>query len=127
MDKERNIKISFKKAKEWYYNSYNPTLKELALQAYTKAELERNTFNQILAIIGEVPVTKEEEILAILAAFYKRKEDVFKVIQDKYFIAQTSDNTYSVLKHMNVLYPGIPYFLRKADAEEALEIFLEEI
>lgn len=37
--KERNIKVSLEKAKEWY-ESDNPTLKELALQAFTKKELE---------------------------------------------------------------------------------------
>lgn len=35
---ERNIKVSLKKAREWY-KSNNDTLKELALQAYSKEEL----------------------------------------------------------------------------------------
>ena len=39
MMEERYIKISFEKAKEWY-NSNNSSLKEIALQAFTKEELE---------------------------------------------------------------------------------------
>lgn len=36
--KERNVKVSLEKAKEWYKNG--GTLKEIALQAFTKDELE---------------------------------------------------------------------------------------
>ena len=38
---ERNIKITLEKAKEWY-NSCNTSLKEVALQAFSKEELEWN-------------------------------------------------------------------------------------
>ena len=39
--KERNVTVTLNKAKEWF-NSGNATLKELALQAFSKDELEYN-------------------------------------------------------------------------------------
>lgn len=42
----RNITITLKKAKEWY-NSGNQSLKEVALQAFSKKELEAVHFSQI--------------------------------------------------------------------------------
>ena len=43
---ERNITISFDKAKEWF-NSNNETLKELALQAFSEEELTTFDFTKI--------------------------------------------------------------------------------
>lgn len=39
MEEKREIKVSLKEAKSWYYGT-NDTLKTLSLQAYTKEELE---------------------------------------------------------------------------------------
>ena len=47
---ERNIKVSIVKARDWY-NSGNNTLKELALQAFTKEELEIPSISSMIAII----------------------------------------------------------------------------
>ena len=43
---ERNITITFEKAIEWY-NSDNNTLKEIALQAFSKEELTTFDFTKI--------------------------------------------------------------------------------
>ena len=43
---ERNITITFEKAREWY-NSGNTSLKEIALQAFSKEELNRFDFTKI--------------------------------------------------------------------------------
>lgn len=43
---ERNVKISLKKAKEWY-NSGNESLKEVALQAFKESELVENPWELI--------------------------------------------------------------------------------
>ena len=43
---ERNITVTLNKAKEWF-NSGNATLKELALQAFSKEELNRFDFTEI--------------------------------------------------------------------------------
>ena len=46
----RNIKVSLEKAKEWY-NSNNPSLKEIALQAFTKEELEQIDLKEIIDLL----------------------------------------------------------------------------
>ena len=45
----RNIAITIKKAKEWYYSS-NQSLKEVALQAFSKEELEAIHFSKITCL-----------------------------------------------------------------------------
>ena len=122
----RNIKVSLLKAKEWYISN-NPTLKELALQAFTEKELNRLSYSEISLIVGSFKIPKEEGILKTLAEFYKNPGDKFYPEQDKYFIGKNSYDGWTIIKHANVLYPGIAYFLREKDAKEALEIFKEEL
>ena len=45
---ERNITITFEKAREWY-NSGNTSLKEIALQAFSKEELTGYRFRNLLS------------------------------------------------------------------------------
>ena len=52
---ERHVTISFEKAKEWY-NSNNSSLKEIALQAFTKEELEQVSIKEIVNQLIERPV-----------------------------------------------------------------------
>ena len=47
---ERYVTISFEKAKEWY-NSNNSSLKEIALQAFTKEELEQIDLKEIIKLL----------------------------------------------------------------------------
>lgn len=47
---ERFVTISFEKAKEWY-KSNNSSLKEIALQAFTKEELEQIDLKEIIVIL----------------------------------------------------------------------------
>ena len=122
----RNIKVSLFKAKEWYISN-NPTLKELALQAFTEKELNKLSYSEISLIVGSFKIPKEEGILKTLAEFYKEPNDKFYPDQDKYFIGKNSYDGWTVIKHASVLYPGIAYFLREKDAKEALEIFKEEL
>ena len=122
----RNIKVSLFKAKQWYISN-NPTLKELALQAFTEKELKKPIFSEILLVVGSVEVPKDEGILRTLAEFYKKPSDKFYPDQDKYFIGKNSYDGWTIIKHASVLYPGIAYFLREKDAREALEIFKEEL
>ena len=122
----RNIKVSLFKAKEWYISN-NPTLKELALQAFTEKELNRLSYSEISLIVGSFKIPKEEGILKTLAEFYKEPGDRFYPDQDKYFIGKNSYDGWTIIKHASVLYPGIAYFLREKDAKEALEIFKEEL
>lgn len=52
MEEKKNIAITLQEAKEWYKGT-NPTLKELALKAFTKEELEKQ----------ELPKTWEEHCI----------------------------------------------------------------
>lgn len=61
---ERNITISLEKAREWY-NSSNTSLKELALQAFNKEELDTFAFTKIK--------TFEDALLC----FYKFQSDEY--------------------------------------------------
>ena len=122
----RTIKITFDKAKEWYF-SEDPILKELALQAFTRSELDPLTYKQISEVVEKPPISKEEEVIKTLAEYYRKPSDVIKPNYDKYFIGKTTYDGWTVVKHSSVMYAGISYFLREKDAREALKIFLNEM
>ena len=122
----RTIKVTLDKAKAWYMSG-NPALYELALQAFTKKELETPTYQQIALMVGSFEISKEEQVLKILSEYYKKPSDVIKPNYDKYFIGKNTYDGWTVIKHSSVMYTGISYFLREKDAREALEIFLKEM
>jgi hypothetical protein len=122
----RTIKVTLEKAKAWYISG-NPALYELALQAFTKKELETPTYQQIASIVGPLPIPKEEEVLKVLAEYYRKPLDIIKPNYDKYFIGKNTYDGWTVIKHSSVMYTGISYFIREKDAKEALEIFLKEM
>lgn len=122
----RTIKITLDKAKEWYF-SEDPILKELALQAFTKNELDPLTYKQIAEVVEKLPISKEEEVIKTLAEYYRKPSDVFTAAKDKWFIGKTTYDGWVVVKHSSVMYTGISYFLREKDAKEALGIFLKEM
>lgn len=72
---ERTIKITFNKAKEWY-NSNNSSLKEVALQAFTKEELEKPKLEEIIEtlIINYKAYGISDTQLIQLRAIQKRKD-----------------------------------------------------
>lgn len=123
MNETRTITISLNKAREWY-RSGNSTLKELSLQAFSKDELRGPKFEEIEQLVGGYHITREEEVLKILAEYFKKPSDVIKDNGVKYFIA-ISYGKYTVMEHNTVKYPGIAYFLRRSDANDALRIFKE--
>ena len=122
----RTIKVTLDKAREWYFSGNN-VLRELAIQAFTKKELETPTYQQIALMVGPFEISKEEQVLKILSEYYKKPSDVIKPNYDKYFIGKNTYDGWAVIKHSSVMYTGISYFLRERDAKEALEIFLKEM
>ena len=122
----RTIKVTLDKAREWYF-SEDSILKELALQAFTKNELDPLTYKQISEIVEKPSISKEEEVIKTLAEYYRKPSDVIKPNYDKYFIGKTTYDGWTVIKHSSVMYAGISYFLREKDAREALNIFLQEM
>ena len=122
----RTIKVTLDKAKTWYVSG-NLALYELALQAFTKKELETPTYQQIALMVGPFTISKEEQVLKVLAEYYRKPSDVIKPNYDKYFIGKNTYDGWAVIKHSSVMYTGISYFLREKDAIEALKIFLNEM
>lgn len=122
----RTIKVTLDKAREWYFSGNN-VLRELAIQAFTKKELETPTYQQIALMVGPFTISKEEQVLKVLAEFYRKPSDVIKPNYDKYFIGKNTYDGWAVIKHSSVMYTGISYFLREKDAIEALGIFLKEM
>ena len=122
----RTIKVTLDKAREWYFSGNN-VLRELAIQAFTKKELETPTYQQIALMVGPFEISKEEQVLKVLSEYYKKPSDVIKPYYDKYFIGKNTYDGWAVIKHSSVMYTGISYFLREKDAKEALEIFLKEM
>ena len=122
----RTIKVTLDKAKTWYMSG-NLALYELALQAFTKNELDPLTYKQIAEVVESLPLSKEEEVIKTLAEYYRKPSDVFTAAKDKWFIGKTTYDGWVVVKHSSVMYTGISYFLREKDAIEALGIFLKEM
>ena len=81
MEETRIVKINYYKAKEWY-NSNNSSLKEIALQAFTKEELEQINLKELiqLLLISDYNFTDTQRIQ--LESLIKR-EDITKVSAPK--------------------------------------------
>ena len=80
--KERNITVTLNKAKEWF-NSGNATLKEIALQAFSKDELTYN-FKDIKTLENACEVLGlDYSIISIvtkdIATFSKASAAMFKL------------------------------------------------
>lgn len=147
--KERNIKVSFEEARNWY-NSENQTLRILALQAYTEKELnEPQSLEEVLEALGiqslhlNMKLSKEMGVeigselplhikLALIAKYFNDKWEP-DVTKTKYFLAKTHysydltnsiklDNNYCIGTHERVMYPGVVYFQKQEDVRKAYEI-----
>ena len=139
----RNISVTLEQAIKWY-NSGNATLRELALNAYTKEELELNyslidsKVDQICTCIC-IPKCegKKFQVLAKLAtiAKYYNKDWERTIYNTGYFISNHNpvngpvDDCYmgiGVYKHSSAQYAGVIYFRNSEDAVKALKILGDE-
>lgn len=152
---KRNITVSLEEAKNWY-NSENQTLRQLAIQAYTEAELsEPQNFKEVLKSLGiqsininmkvngkEVSSVEMKHELAThikLMFIAKYFNGTWKPGMDKkYFLAKVRSsyilpnsiqlgNGYYIGTHEIVLYSGIVYFQKKEDARKAYEMLKDEL
>ena len=79
----RYVTVSFEKAKEWY-NSNNSSLKEIALQAFDKEELEQISIKEIVNQLLEKPIgynlteTQQTQLKSI-----KKRNDYSKISAPK--------------------------------------------
>ena len=144
IDKARNISITIEQAMEWY-NSGNTTLRTLALNAYTKDELELN-YKMIESNVDQTcgcfntPMCEQKKFqvlakLAIIAKYYNKN---WKKItcNTGYFLGNYSTangpvvetcNGVGVYQHNTVQYAGVVYFKNQEDAVKAVKILGDEV
>ena len=143
----RNISVTLEQAREWY-NSRNATLRTLALNAYTKEELELNysLYSLIESKVDQACIcsyipsceVKKFEVLAKLAtiAKYYNKDWERTIYNTGYFISNCNpgngpaDAYYKnvgVYKHISAQYAGVVYFKNYEDAVKALKILGDEV
>ena len=133
----RNISVTLEQAIKWY-NSGNATLRELALNAYTKDELELD-YNSIDREVDQICTCvciprcegKKFQVLAKLAtiAKYYNKDWKKTTCNTGYFIWKCNDvnSPTSVYTSTITQYAGVVYFKNYEDAVKALKILGDEV
>ena len=133
----RNISVTLEQAREWY-NSGNATLRTLALNAYTKEELELNYSlieSQVDQVCGCCYVPRCEgkkfQVLAKLATIAKFYNKDWKKTTDNtgYFIGNYNNGNgpaIDIYTNNKAQYAGVVYFKNYEDAVKALEILGDE-
>ena len=144
METRRIISVTIEQAREWY-KSGNDTLRTLALNAYTKDELEPD-YNSIDREVDQICTCicipkcegKKFQVLAKLAtiAKYYNKDWERTIYNTGYFISNRNpgncpvDDCYKdvgVYKHITAQYAGVVYFRNSEDAVKALKILGDEV
>lgn len=154
MENRRNISITLEQAREWYSNG-NRALREIALQAFTKDEIEEpQTYEELkrrlhiekleIEAVTSEPLESELPLkkamlnlrLHMVASYFNR----FKVLgmrDRKFFIGRTCASLidtirakhlfgdFCILEHYNSKYPGVVYFASAEDAEKAFNMLKE--
>lgn len=150
---ERTIKVSLDKAREWY-NSDNNALKTLALQVFSKDELEApsiqdmikcilNSFEYTLTGTQRVQLNElrgrkdsnisAQKLLRVIALYYNKNWKkttnntgyfISKRDWSGYQIRESLDSNWGIVKHETVCYP-LTYFKDKNGCERAFNILRE--
>ena len=135
----RNISVTLEQAIKWY-NSGNATLRELALNAYTKEELELNysLYSLIESKVDQACIcsyipsceVKKFEVLAKLATIAKFYNKDWKKTNSNigYFIWKYNDvnSPISIYTSSVTQYAGVVYFKNYEDAVTAIKILGDE-
>lgn len=143
---KRTISVTLEQAQEWY-KSGNETLKNLALTAYTKEELQPSSYEAIMQELYDKTacacftyhlkdrkaveaIIKLRNIAAFFNGEWKKEPNVNGYfISPKHlpssYIAELKYG-WAVLSHTTVSYPGIVYFRNKEDAVKALDMAYRE-
>ena len=133
----RNISVTLEQAIKWY-NSGNATLRELALNAYTKDELELD-YNSIDREVNQICTCicipkcegKKFQVLAKLAtiAKYYNKDWKKTACNTGYFIGNYNNGNspaIDIYTNSSAQYTGVVYFKNYTDAVKALKILGDE-
>ena len=134
----RNISVTLEQAIKWY-NSGNATLRELALNAYTKDELELD-YNSIDREVNQICTCicipkcegKKFQVLAKLATIAKFYNKDWKktACNTGYFIGNYNNGNspaIDIYTNSSAQYTGVVYFKNYKDAAKAIEILGNEV
>ena len=134
----RNISVTLEQAIKWY-NSGNATLRELALNAYTKDELELD-YNSIDREVNQICTCicipkcegKKFQVLAKLAtiAKYYNKDWKKTACNTGYFIGNYNNGNspaIDIYTNSSAQYTGVVYFKNYTDAVKAIKILGDEV
>ena len=134
----RNISVTLEQAIKWY-NSGNATLRELALNAYTKDELELD-YNSIDREVNQICTCicipkcegKKFQVLAKLATIAKFYNKDWKktACNTGYFIGNYNNGNspaIDIYTNSSAQYTGVVYFKNYKDAVTALKILGDEV
>lgn len=136
----RNISVTLEQAREWY-NSRNATLRTLALNAYTKEELELNysLYSLIESKVDQACIcsyipsceVKKFEVLAKLATIAKFYNKDWKktTCNTGYFIGSYNNGNSPISVYTSTItqYAGVVYFKNYEDAVTAIKILGDEV
>ena len=134
----RNISVTLEQAIKWY-NSGNATLRELALNAYTKEELELD-YNSIDREVNQICTCicipkcegKKFQVLAKLVTIAKFYNKDWKktACNTGYFIGNYNNGNspaIDIYTNSSAQYTGVVYFKNYKDAVTALKILGDEV
>ena len=140
----RNISVTLEQAMEWY-NSGNATLRTLALNAYTKDELELNYClieSKVDQACGcfNTPMCEQKKFqvlakLAIIAQHYNKNWKK-TACNTGYFLGNYKNGngpvvecckSVGIYQHNTVQYAGVVYFKNQEDAIKAVKILGDEV
>ena len=133
----RNISVTLEQAIGWY-NSGNDTLRTLALNAYTKEELELD-YNSIDREVDQICTCvcipkcegKKFQVLAKLATIAKYYNKDWKKTNSNigYLICKYNDVSIpiSIFTSSLTQYTGVVYFKNYEDAVKAIKILGDEV
>ena len=138
METRKIISVTLEQAIKWY-NSGNATLRELALNAYTKDELEPD-YNSIDREVNQICTCicipkcegKKFQVLAKLATIAKFYNKDWKktACNTGYFIGNYNNGNspaIDIYTNSNAQYTGVVYFKNYEDAVTALKILGDEV
>lgn len=109
---KRNVEITLDTARKWYYGD-NESLKEVALQAFTKDELEEKHWKKITTIKDAVDYLIKrgmcKNLITEYAKLYSYQSYIAKVLEYQIVIAALTNNEELYLTEGNIWYPVVQF------------------
>ena len=109
---KRNVEITLDTARKWYYGD-DESLKEIALQAFTKDELEEKHWKRITTIKDAVDYLIKRGICKNLIAeyteLYSDQSYTTKVLEYQIVVAALTNNEELHLTKGNIWYPVVQF------------------